>query len=55
MDERILKNVLFPCCRCDQLLHAVLAPGPDGTSCICPATFSPEYGVNAPDCTYDPR
>jgi alpha-L-fucosidase 2 len=53
MDERILKNVLLPLLRgAINYYLQFLAPGPDGKLHL-PATFSPEYGVNAPDCTYD--
>ncbi|KAA2254316.1 Tat pathway signal sequence domain protein [Solihabitans fulvus] len=53
MDDRILRGVLFPLLRraVNYYLH-FLAPGPDGRLHL-PATFSPEYGVNAPDCNYD--
>ncbi|QFU88132.1 glycoside hydrolase family 95-like protein [Amycolatopsis sp. YIM 10] len=53
MDERILRDVLFPLLRgaINYYLH-FLTPGADGRLHL-PFTFSPEYGVNAPDCTYD--
>ncbi|WP_425387956.1 glycosyl hydrolase family 95 catalytic domain-containing protein [Amycolatopsis nigrescens] len=53
MDPRILRDVLFPLLRgaIGYYLH-FLAPGMDGKLHL-PFTFSPEYGVNAPDCTYD--
>jgi alpha-L-fucosidase 2 len=53
MDERILRNVLFPLLRgAINYYLRFLAPGADGKLHL-PFTFSPEYGVNAPDCTYD--
>ncbi|MFD5058081.1 glycoside hydrolase family 95-like protein [Streptomyces sp. NPDC058394] len=53
MDESILRDTLFPLLRkaVNYYLH-FLAPGADGKLHL-PATFSPEYGVNAPDCNYD--
>ncbi|MFJ5721214.1 glycosyl hydrolase family 95 catalytic domain-containing protein [Streptomyces sp. NPDC093149] len=53
MDESILRDTLFPLLRkaVNYYLH-FLTPGPDGRLHL-PATFSPEYGVNAPDCNYD--
>ncbi|MFF2328018.1 MULTISPECIES: glycoside hydrolase family 95-like protein [unclassified Streptomyces] len=53
MDESILRDTLFPLLRkaVNYYLH-FLTPGADGKLHL-PATFSPEYGVNAPDCTYD--
>ncbi|WP_411146600.1 glycosyl hydrolase family 95 catalytic domain-containing protein [Streptomyces sp. x-80] len=53
MDPRVLREVLFPLLRraVAYYLH-FLEPGPDGRLHL-PATFSPEYGVNAPDCNYD--
>lgn len=53
MDESILRDTLFPLLRkaVNYYLH-FLAPGTDGKLHL-PATFSPEYGVNAPDCNYD--
>ncbi|WP_405675353.1 Tat pathway signal sequence domain protein [Streptomyces sp. NBC_01511] len=53
MDESILRDVLFPLLRkaVNYYLH-FLDPGPDGKLHL-PATSSPEYGVNSPDCNYD--
>jgi alpha-L-fucosidase 2 len=53
MDERILRNVLFPLLRraINYYFH-FLTKGADGKLHL-PYTFSPEYGVNAPDCNYD--
>ncbi|MEU8506527.1 glycoside hydrolase family 95-like protein [Streptomyces brevispora] len=53
MDRSILRDTLFPLLRkaVNYYLH-FLAPGADGKLHL-PATFSPEYGVNAPDCNYD--
>ncbi|MFE6668638.1 glycoside hydrolase family 95-like protein [Streptomyces sp. NPDC057697] len=53
MDESILRDTLFPLLRkaVNYYLH-FLTPGADGRLHL-PATFSPEYGVNAPDCNYD--
>ncbi|MFE4335060.1 glycoside hydrolase family 95-like protein [Streptomyces sp. NPDC056831] len=53
MDESILRDTLFPLLRkaVNYYLH-FLTPGADGKLHL-PATFSPEYGVNAPDCNYD--
>ncbi|NUS86258.1 MAG: Tat pathway signal sequence domain protein [Streptomyces sp.] len=53
MDTAILRDVLFPLLRkaITYYLH-FLTPGSDGKLHL-PATFSPEYGVNAPDCNYD--
>ncbi|WP_027945408.1 glycosyl hydrolase family 95 catalytic domain-containing protein [Amycolatopsis taiwanensis] len=53
MDRRLLQDTLFPLLRraINYYLH-FLQPGPDGKLHL-PATFSPEYGVNAPDCNYD--
>ncbi|MFG2222895.1 glycoside hydrolase family 95-like protein [Streptomyces sp. NPDC048644] len=53
MDERVLREVLYPLLRraVAYYLH-FLEPGGDGKLHL-PATFSPEYGVNARDCNYD--
>jgi hypothetical protein len=53
MDDRVLRGVLFPLLRraINYYLH-FLTKGSDGKWHL-PITFSPEYGVNAPDCTYD--
>ncbi|GLF97887.1 glycosyl hydrolase family 95 catalytic domain-containing protein [Streptomyces yaizuensis] len=53
MDASILRDTLFPLLRraVSYYLH-FLAPGPDGKLHL-PRTFSPEYGVDAPDCNYD--
>ncbi|MEU7785779.1 Tat pathway signal sequence domain protein [Amycolatopsis sp. NPDC049159] len=53
MDRKLLTGTLIPLLRraIGYYLH-FLAPGPDGKLHL-PPTFSPEYGVNAPDCTYD--
>ncbi|MFI8812327.1 MULTISPECIES: glycosyl hydrolase family 95 catalytic domain-containing protein [unclassified Streptomyces] len=53
MDRSILRDTLFPLLRkaVNYYLH-FLTPGADGKLHL-PATFSPEYGVNAPDCNYD--
>jgi hypothetical protein len=53
MDERILRDVLYPVLRraIDYYRHFLTA-GEDGRLHL-PYTFSPEYGVNAPDCNYD--
>lgn len=53
MDRSILRDTLFPLLRkaVNYYLH-FLTPGADGRLHL-PATFSPEYGVNAPDCNYD--
>ena len=53
MDRRLLSDTLVPLLRkaINYYLH-FLAPGPDGRLHL-PPTFSPEYGVNAPDCNYD--
>ncbi|AXE80989.1 glycosyl hydrolase family 95 catalytic domain-containing protein [Streptomyces atratus] len=53
MDKSILRDTLFPLLRkaVNYYLH-FLTPGTDGKLHL-PATFSPEYGVNAPDCNYD--
>jgi alpha-L-fucosidase 2 len=53
MDAAILRDVVFPLLRraINYYLH-FLAPGADGRLHL-PFTFSPEYGVNAPDCNYD--
>ena len=53
MDQRLLRDTLFPLLRkaINYYLH-FLAPGADGKLHL-PATFSPEYGVNAPDTNYD--
>ncbi|MFI0449860.1 glycosyl hydrolase family 95 catalytic domain-containing protein [Actinomadura sp. 6N118] len=52
MDERILREVVFPILRraMNYYLH-FLKPGDDGRLHL-PPTFSPEYGT-APDCNYD--
>lgn len=53
MDERILREVLFPLLRrAINYYLRFLAAGPDGRLHL-PATYSPEYGVDAPDCNYD--
>ncbi|WP_409464103.1 glycosyl hydrolase family 95 catalytic domain-containing protein [Amycolatopsis sp. GA6-003] len=53
MDRQLLRDPLFPLLRkaINYYLH-FLAPGADGRLHL-PATFSPEYGVNAPDTNYD--
>ncbi|MFF4481892.1 glycosyl hydrolase family 95 catalytic domain-containing protein [Streptomyces melanosporofaciens] len=53
MDESVLREVVYPLLRKSvaYYLH-FLTPGSDGKLHL-PATFSPEYGVNAPDCNYD--
>ncbi|MFI1396930.1 glycosyl hydrolase family 95 catalytic domain-containing protein [Streptomyces sp. NPDC020681] len=53
MDKSLLRDVVFPLLRkaVNYYLH-FLTPGPDGKLHL-PATFSPEYGVDAPDCNYD--
>ncbi|MFJ7219639.1 glycosyl hydrolase family 95 catalytic domain-containing protein [Amycolatopsis sp. NPDC098790] len=53
MDRSLLQKTLIPLLRkaISYYLH-FLAPGPDGRLHL-PPTFSPEYGVNAPDCNYD--
>ncbi|MEV6132473.1 glycoside hydrolase family 95-like protein [Streptomyces violaceusniger] len=53
MDESVLREVVYPLLRkaIAYYLH-FLTPGSDGKLHL-PATFSPEYGVNAPDCNYD--
>jgi hypothetical protein len=53
MDVRILRDVLFPLLRraMNYYLH-FLYPGTDGRLHL-PPTFSPEYGVDAPDTNYD--
>lgn len=53
MDRTVLRDILFPLLReaVNYYLH-FLTPGTDGKLHL-PATFSPEYGVDAPDCTYD--
>ncbi|WP_037303176.1 glycosyl hydrolase family 95 catalytic domain-containing protein [Amycolatopsis orientalis] len=53
MDRSLLRDTLFPLLRkaINYYLH-FLAPGADGKLHL-PPTFSPEYGVNAADCTYD--
>ncbi|MFI0449862.1 glycosyl hydrolase family 95 catalytic domain-containing protein [Actinomadura sp. 6N118] len=53
MDATILRDVLYPLLRrAVNYYRHFLAPGPDGRLHL-PFTFSPEYGVNAPDCNYD--
>jgi alpha-L-fucosidase 2 len=53
MDERILNNVLVPLLRGSINYYLkFLTPGADGKLHL-PFTFSPEYGVNSPDTTYD--
>jgi alpha-L-fucosidase 2 len=53
MDESILRDVVFPLLRkaVNYYLH-FLTPDGDGRLHL-PATFSPEYGVDAPDTNYD--
>ncbi|WP_399015698.1 glycosyl hydrolase family 95 catalytic domain-containing protein [Streptomyces sp. FIT100] len=53
MDESILRDTVFPLLRraVNYYLH-FLHRGSDGRLHL-PATSSPEYGVNAPDCNYD--
>jgi alpha-L-fucosidase 2 len=53
MDRRILADVLFPLLRraVNYYRHFLFRAG-DGRLHL-PFTFSPEYGVNAPDCNYD--
>ncbi|KAB2352638.1 glycosyl hydrolase family 95 catalytic domain-containing protein [Actinomadura rudentiformis] len=53
MDLTILRDVLYPLLRrAVNYYRHFLAPGADGRLHL-PFTFSPEYGVNAPDCNYD--
>jgi len=53
MDERILRTVVFPLLRrAINYYRHFLTPDADGRLHL-PPTFSPEYGVNAPDCNYD--
>ncbi|MFD1049096.1 Tat pathway signal sequence domain protein, partial [Kibdelosporangium lantanae] len=53
MDDRILHNVLFPLLKgAINYYLKFLTPGSDGRLHL-PFTFSPEYGVNSPDTTYD--
>ncbi|TCO64533.1 glycosyl hydrolase family 95 catalytic domain-containing protein [Actinocrispum wychmicini] len=53
MDDRILRDVLFPLLRgAINYYLKFLTPGSDGKLHL-PFTFSPEYGVNSPDTTYD--
>jgi alpha-L-fucosidase 2 len=53
MDERILRGVVFPLLRRTiNYYRHFLTPGADGRLHL-PPTFSPEYGVDAPDCNYD--
>jgi hypothetical protein len=53
MDDDLLRETLFPLLRraINYYLH-FLTPGEDGKLHLGP-TFSPEYGVLAPDCNYD--
>ncbi|QRP43277.1 Tat pathway signal sequence domain protein [Amycolatopsis sp. FDAARGOS 1241] len=53
LDGGLLRDTLFPLLRkaISYYLH-FLGPGADGRLHL-PPTFSPEYGVDAPDCTYD--
>ncbi|MEU5974884.1 glycoside hydrolase family 95-like protein [Streptomyces sp. NPDC047315] len=53
LDRALLRDTLFPLLRraVSYYLH-FLSPGPDGKLHL-PPTFSPEYGVDAPDCNYD--
>ncbi|WP_285744659.1 Tat pathway signal sequence domain protein [Lentzea sp. NBRC 105346] len=53
MDDRVLRDVLFPILRraINYYFH-FLTKGADGRLHL-PITFSPEYGVNAPDTNYD--
>ncbi|WP_233625393.1 hypothetical protein [Actinoplanes sp. ATCC 53533] len=53
MDERTLRTVVFPLLRrAINYYRHFLTPDADGRLHL-PPTFSPEYGVNAPDCNYD--
>ncbi|WP_399082976.1 glycosyl hydrolase family 95 catalytic domain-containing protein [Streptomyces sp. BBFR2] len=53
MDEGVLRDVLFPLLRKAVAYYLrFLERGPDGRLHL-PATFSPEYGVDARDCTFD--
>jgi alpha-L-fucosidase 2 len=53
MDERILRDVVYPLLRRTvNYYRHFLATGADGRLHL-PATFSPEYGVDAPDTNYD--
>lgn len=53
MDEAILRDVLFPLLRASVNYYLrFLEPGSDGKLHL-PATYSPEYGGNSRDCTYD--
>jgi hypothetical protein len=53
MDDRILRDVVYPLLkRTVNYYRHFLAPGPDARLHL-PPTFSPEYGVDAPDTNYD--
>ncbi|HEU4422942.1 MAG TPA: Tat pathway signal sequence domain protein, partial [Pilimelia sp.] len=53
MDVRVLRDVLFPLLRrAVNYYRHFLFRGEDGRLHL-PFTFSPEYGVNSPDCNYD--
>jgi hypothetical protein len=53
MDERILRDVVYPLLtRTINYYRHFLFPGTDGKLHL-PPTFSPEYGVDAPDTNYD--
>jgi hypothetical protein len=53
MDERILRNIVYPLLkRTVNYYRHFLAPGADGRLHL-PFTFSPEYGVNSVDTNYD--
>lgn len=53
MDVRILRDVVYPLLRRSiNYYRHFLAPGTDGFLHL-PPTFSPEYGVDAPDTNYD--
>jgi alpha-L-fucosidase 2 len=53
MDEQILRNVVYPLLkRTINYYRHFLFVGPDGRLHL-PPTFSPEYGVDAPDTNYD--
>ncbi|MGY0234378.1 glycosyl hydrolase family 95 catalytic domain-containing protein [Longispora urticae] len=53
MDDTMLRNVLFPILRRAVNYYLRFLTTDSAGRMHLPQTFSPEYGVNAPDCNYD--
>ncbi|MEU3458839.1 carbohydrate-binding protein [Streptomyces sp. NPDC006733] len=53
MDDAMLRDVLFPILRRSVNYYLHFLTTDSSGKMHLPPTFSPEYGVNAPDCNYD--